>query len=868
MIKYFRLAWLLTAVLTIGCKDSMEKDWGNGNMDGLASVTNSILKLESESAILPAKGGICQIGYQIEKPSELGFVAASTEAEWIYDLSVVDGAISFRFNDNDVFDTNREATITVVYRSDKETGPSKTIAITQLSNEKPEPELTVNTTLVKSGYTGGEFSADYELSWPVEGVELTATTEDEWITDVTIGETAVSFTVTENKTLEVRNGIVKVAYAALIKEIPVKQDAAPTPVLTVDLTPIEFTEDGGSGEIAYSIENPLEILTLEVTANVTWITDITIGETSVTFNVPFNEDPEELAGEITFKYNNVEKAVSVTQGAASANPFVRTAFSAEGWAWKAGDIVSMQLESATEPGTYDLWKFSAREDGANSKLDIVDADIWATIADNWKLGDYAFFPKATPGYINYFKTNNTIQLTGTIGVNTDDPKRVMPFIGKKDSETNTYIFHPAAGLIKVTISNIPADAAYAALEYDDNATYALNGTFTYGEDCEIKDANCTGTKYGQKYINFTAPASGTMEFYFPIPTGTLPAGLKLTVYNASVNKVYGTRATEEAIAVVAGETVVLPDFELPAYDWTSIGKVWFSDNYIYGQNSFNKRGRAVQVDAEQSISNPNIYRLANPYGTAASKFSVTLPGETDQYFVFTVDGETVSFDNHKIGLTFTGGSYTDCNIMAKDASSANSKVVLDGATPKMICLSPLYVIESVGGNGEYTVNLSDRSAYTNIVNIVMPGYSVAELVSGRWDVNGNANYYIEIEPNDGEQNVVITRYVNQGNLDITGTCYGTYDQEAGTLVFPNLQKFANTGDTWTGATHTGSEIWWSFRNYLSGSTADVSLEMNNINGYWYNDGKFGLDKYVVDYGDASGYTTSGQNFNNPNFIRH
>lgn len=858
-MKRFPLILLAIGALSFASCNPSEDD--KGEEVTVVKVGDSTLTLDGEATvILPAKGGIYSIGYTISNPAPDGYVDASADADWITEVNVTNSAVSFKFSDNEVFDVDRDATLTVTYKSMSETGPSKNVSIKQLSNARPEPVLTVDTKTVSVPREGGEFAIEYTLEWPVDGIEVTATTEAEWIKDIAVGEESITFKAEANNTLDELSAVIKVAYANLSEEVPVKQAAAPTPVLTVDQTPFEVSEDEYSGSIAYSIENPLEILQLVAVADVDWITDFQTGETAVSFKVLENTVAEEREGIITISYNNEKKTVSVKQAAASAYAVFKTT----GWNWKEGDIVTVQLISAADASTYDMWKFKARNDGEGAKLDIVDGDTWTGIADNWMFGQFAFFPKETSGAITYNKAANTISLAGTIAAVPDDPESVMPVIGYREEESSVFDFKAAAGFVKISVSNIPETAGYAALTTAESGTYALNGSFSFDSSCEIKEENVVGTKWGEKYIYFTAPSSGAMDFYFPIPTGTIPAGLKFQILDAATASVaLGEYTAEEAIEVKAGETVELPALQLPAYEWTSIGQGWFGDNYLFAQASFGKAGCMAPVEIERNDNNPSMYRVLYPYKAAASKLGVTLGGSNDPYLVFTVDGESVRFEKYKSGVLFSNATYPNCNTSLEDLSSENNAVVLDGSSPKLVTLSPKYWIESASGEGDFSVTLSDRSAYKNIINIVFPGYSVAEALAGNWGINGVTNYITLGAISDGDYNVAITHYYHTA-LELDGLCKGTYDPSAGTLVFPMLQSFADTGDVWDGASYSGTAIVYSFRCYSNSDGAvDLSFYIDNVNGYWNTTAnKFCLDKYVSGYieaeNPASGYLSFHQ----------
>ena len=76
---------------------------------------------------------------------------------------------------------------------------------------------------------------------------------------------------------------------------------------------VEFTAEGGKGEIEYEIINPVEGTEVEATADVVWIT-VTAGE-KISFVVEGNTTTEAREGKITAKYGELSFDVKVKQAA-------------------------------------------------------------------------------------------------------------------------------------------------------------------------------------------------------------------------------------------------------------------------------------------------------------------------------------------------------------------------------------------------------------------------------------------------------------------------------------------------------------------------------------------------------------------------
>ena len=102
--------------------------------------------------------------------------------------------------------------------------------------DEPVLSRTSNATRVFS-HEGGEGVITYTLENAVEGTTLTATCDDQWVTNLTAGET-VTFEVVANTTEAVRETKVVVAYGKASFEVAIKQECeandAPAPVEGVE----------------------------------------------------------------------------------------------------------------------------------------------------------------------------------------------------------------------------------------------------------------------------------------------------------------------------------------------------------------------------------------------------------------------------------------------------------------------------------------------------------------------------------------------------------------------------------------------------------------------------------------------------------
>lgn len=89
---------------------------------------------------------------------------------------------------------------------------------------QPEPTITLSTERVELSVEGGEAIIQYSVENPVEGVELTAQCDAEWISDIVIDDTEIRLTVAKNLG-EARDTKVIVEYDTTTAEVAVLQEA-------------------------------------------------------------------------------------------------------------------------------------------------------------------------------------------------------------------------------------------------------------------------------------------------------------------------------------------------------------------------------------------------------------------------------------------------------------------------------------------------------------------------------------------------------------------------------------------------------------------------------------------------------------------
>ena len=195
----------------------------------------------------------------------------------------------------------------------------------------PDPIINVdNEAIIELPPAGGTASFAYRIENSVENGYLTAgpSESDTWMSDFTITDSEVSFSVEANETEESREGTISLIYTygenkTVNAVVNVSQQPGEEPVPTITITtedPLTLAADGGSYTIEYEITDPTEDGSISADAgDAGWITDINCDtDGAITFSVAANDTEEERQATITvtYTYNGTETvsdAITVSQ---------------------------------------------------------------------------------------------------------------------------------------------------------------------------------------------------------------------------------------------------------------------------------------------------------------------------------------------------------------------------------------------------------------------------------------------------------------------------------------------------------------------------------------------------------------------------
>ncbi|MBP3547645.1 MAG: hypothetical protein J6J64_03105 [Alistipes sp.] len=378
------------------------------------------------------------------------------------------------------------------------------------------------------------------------------------------------------------------AFAACTEDETDPTPVVKDPVLTLTSDAIlDFSAEGGAGEISYTLENAKEGVTLTAECAAEWVMDLTAGD-KVTFTVAANDAEEARDAKITVKYDTESFEVAVMQAAKQAEP------EPEPVAFEAKELYG---------------EYYGDEDG-----DGVDNYFFA-LTDTGFDPENIFLPNATYYTVDLYVAGYTGEYSETMAIP----------VGEYELSENTEAgaFSKSLSYYLVTNEDVePAAAAYEAgkltvTETGMTLTVTIQGvehTVTYAGECvvdnateapvvgnEIKVQYAYATYYGDQYTPGTAD-----NFYFFLSDD----GLDADGWEVANGKYYRFDLYTELVDKANGVAIPYGTYTWDATDSYAPGTIsaYYSEYYVldeYGWDFVEVRkptNATITVDANGVVA--------------------------------------------------------------------------------------------------------------------------------------------------------------------------------------------------------------------------------------------------------------------------
>ena len=445
------------------------------------------------------------------------------------------------------------------------------------------------------------------------------------------------------------------------------------------------------------------------------------------------------------------RTVTITAGFDQTS---KTAYDAEGkFSWVAGDRIGVLVGDGTQTKQV---TFTAQEGGAVTSFT-------GELEEGFELMGYASYPFT--GEVDGYACNDFAwdadkdgwRIWGSIKPSLTDPLSCMPLLGTRKGNTQSYSFKTAVGVVKFTVQNVPSATAFAYLEVPEGDAN-LNGWYDVSQDGYLTMAGAI-EPWSNRY-NWNAPAekNSTLDYYFFLPVGTLPAGTQFLLCDADWQPLYSSEFKKDVEVVRNIVTNIAPivldeegsEPEPPVEEWTSLGMGLFMDDDAFYANGYYGRTAEdyIEVEIQQNTAEPTHYRVVNPYQAYLDRREMEkMEGAVgpSEYLTFQLQDGFVTNDNYKTGLEYYNYGYEaayDNPYWSGVANYWNNRVIAwNGTTPANVQLAPIYF---AADNWEMINNAAENPK----IEIVFPG-SAPMLPNNNYPTKATAVFA------DGSVNVTI-----------------------------------------------------------------------------------------------------------------
>ncbi len=252
------------------------------------------------------------LNYSIENPVATSTLRAYPSDSWVHNINISENQISFDVQENNS-GADRNATLTLRYEGARDV----TFNVLQRWSAS---SITLTPASKEVDYTGGSFNFNYAITNPREGVSITASSQVNWITDVQVTGTTISYKVAENNSGAQRTGKIKLTYGSYATaEFSVTQSWTAS---SITMTPSSQTMNytSGSFNFSYTITNPRTNTTITVASQDSWITNVTVSGNIISYKVAENNTGAQRTGKIKLTYGSYATAeFTVTQSWAASS---------------------------------------------------------------------------------------------------------------------------------------------------------------------------------------------------------------------------------------------------------------------------------------------------------------------------------------------------------------------------------------------------------------------------------------------------------------------------------------------------------------------------------------------------------------------
>ena len=478
--------------------------------------------------------------------------------------------------------------------------------------------------------------------------------------------------------------------------------------------------------------------------------------------------------------------------------------------WTYGDQVRMPVVKRTA-GTItacDYYTFTTTADSGSSSAaftinggsaDMETYDPNPGLADGtWTSLGYLVYPNALVASKEHSGDYPVVNLPASIAYNSSAPLDggVVPLIGRKDGET--YKFSTAVGIIKLTVTNAPAEGMKIKLVSTDSP---IAGKFAISDVdskvSQIENTSATAGTYELSLTGLSLTAGETYSFYFPVPVGTYSAN-SLTFSVLDNNDIPLLRQTVAKSLTITRNAVL----SIPAMLYHRVYvKGSLSNPKLYTVNPYSSTGTIRMIVSRNKLTKANYTQGEWPSG---NKFSANQNGWAMNSHADFLKNETGT------GLFYL--QYIVCTDGTQPSSLSDGNVAAYGS-------APFYFAPA--GN-----KIPVESTWLDVPCVSTAEGAVEYLVDGNTGTYWHSPYGSESPARNATYGQIISVDLNEGTLTTDGNFIFSFLTRSGAIN--NHAKSLNvyvSNVPWSDAGFDAGKV-------LVGSTTNALEGIYPYNGEW------------------------------------
>ena len=663
-----------------------------------------------------------------------------------------------------------------------------------------------------------------------------------------------------------------------VKSVTVNYTVSSAP--SISASDVTLESDATSGEIAYTIANPVEGKSLTATTDAEWISNLTVGAGKVTFSTTANAGAERTA-DVTLKYEGAtDKVVKVTQKKAMSVYESLAALVNAGAPTEAGETVKVTLtnemiteifvtskgyrngiylksgDQVVEVFCYDVpeeWIVGGTVSGTLTCPWKLFNTTWELCPESWEDLTYTAPAGVYEVVIDELENGSITANPATAVKGTEITLTVTPNLHYSLKEGSLIVLDEEGAEVPVTNYKftMPASDVLVGAEFEEAPKCTVlysslgeevgDGEEVYVGECVTSLPTPTNTPDGWKFAGWTANESYEMSSTAPVMfTATTPVEEDLILYAVFCKSEGGSGETAWNLVRNADELQSGDVIRLAAIvdgSKTDSNNGTFAASPFGDATFFNSVAATIEDDQLTAdgavditlIRNANLsWTLKTDDGVVGTKVAKKMVLDSSEDGV--VNEWTIDIDNETGAATITAGTYgkilynRESPRFVNYTSAASASMVL----PYIFC-------KYEAGAKIYTISL----AQSHDVTITSAGYATA-YVPFAATVEGATAYYVTVSGSTATLNKI------EGTIPAnTGVIL---EGEEGTAT---LKASANTPESVDG-------------NLLIGTVKEEGEDFDDLGFTYYilSNGEYGVGFYWdgEDYDEFEGMGAHGDQY--------